>query len=1157
MSRTYLTNKERVIDYPQDGKTAALAWADFVGPQRGVRQIVLGKLEDKPVVEEDKKTVIEPLPADFTVRFPDLTHLYLWNCKGLGTTLPRLPAGLKCLDLRGCAEIDELPTLPNTLETLDVADCTGLMSLPRGGLANLRWFHVDRAQALEAFSISYVLDGATSLEEFTASGCAQLKVLNLPKQEREAPVAEHGAIRFPGKRLKKLVLAECTGLTVLPDLAPYRWLHHLNLNGCSALLVMPPLHVRFDRTTQERMGIRTLYSSRCLQLKEYKSLDIRAVHRSDDRNDDHNVAGTFRTLTRLGGQPAELVMSKALFLGSGRCGKTTIAKALVWASLNKEERELEQNIKRYAPDPDESSTHNIRFDLWRTRFVEPGKSVSDGKTGSLHMWDFGGQEIYHNTHRIFASQGSVFVIATTSEDEHEARLKKEDDEDADSKENKRVNEYRELKYWFDYIRHALEIATVAEFEEKLQRGKVLVRVVFTGSDAAAWTEDKVEQTLTAQAGPYGHLLNKHGGITIDRINFVPERNTPPVGGFTSLQSWIGHAAGRASDQLGVRIPKPYVDIAQRCESLLQDRRDPKFDFDWEEWSQLVAGELPDTSRQGELDESVEAITDYLHRCGRVFRLKGKVDSQRVIYKQEGMIEKIYALTREVRMCGKSFHSPLASLTRRFFTSDEFRDVIVDHGSFNLRNQTIDADDWRFFLALLDQCDVCVKAGDGDKWMAIQHELLPTRDKSMEEDLTKGWFSVCRDADLPWRNHSYLLQGGKKGGLLGHSDYRAVLAFFVRHLNGEVPRQLFGDVEKNGAKSEVDWNHRISYSEDCLFWNNGFLVQLSRKTEEDAAEDVALAIQIEWLPAASADQPEVHKFEGGLRVQLLSADPDTFGPRLATLLRGKDAPLELFRQEIEDLLEEGDELPKDTPLELLHQPRGTATIPWTVNLGNNSRTVRGRYAIALSYRGEQKELAKKIEGALRQQAWQVVHYYEKRPDTDDPRNMVAMYDALKNARVLIVIAAQDYFTSPIAPDSIDKKPKKTDNRYCPVELAEAVLALKENGGHRDASQLLWVIGQSGVAGFVRHKDLDTKVPQLLEEYVTQIHEGELASGWLKLSKLQQREVGAVINALKDENKETFRELVCGNLGKSVLRVAGENSECDAKRLVDRVRAALEL
>ena len=61
-----------------------------------VRKIVLGSLDS---ADEKKPLQLAELPADFAQRFPQLTHLHLWNVKGL-KSLPELPAGLQCLDVR-------------------------------------------------------------------------------------------------------------------------------------------------------------------------------------------------------------------------------------------------------------------------------------------------------------------------------------------------------------------------------------------------------------------------------------------------------------------------------------------------------------------------------------------------------------------------------------------------------------------------------------------------------------------------------------------------------------------------------------------------------------------------------------------------------------------------------------------------------------------------------------------------------------------------------------------------------------------------------------------------------------------------------------------------------------------------------------------------
>lgn len=63
-------------------------------------------------------------------RLPLVTHLYLWGLKGI-KELPTLPGGLVGLDVRNCAELEQLPdTLPEKLEILDAGECKSLSRLP-------------------------------------------------------------------------------------------------------------------------------------------------------------------------------------------------------------------------------------------------------------------------------------------------------------------------------------------------------------------------------------------------------------------------------------------------------------------------------------------------------------------------------------------------------------------------------------------------------------------------------------------------------------------------------------------------------------------------------------------------------------------------------------------------------------------------------------------------------------------------------------------------------------------------------------------------------------------------------------------------------------------------------------------------------------------
>ena len=84
----------------------------------------------------------------------------------------------------------------------------------------------------------------------------------------------------------------------------------------------------------------------------------------------------------------ELYEAKLLIVGEGEAGKTTLAKKL----LNPDYELQEQ----------QPSTEGI--DVLRWDFAH------NGKTFRLHIWDFGGQEIYHATHQFFLTERSFYIL---------------------------------------------------------------------------------------------------------------------------------------------------------------------------------------------------------------------------------------------------------------------------------------------------------------------------------------------------------------------------------------------------------------------------------------------------------------------------------------------------------------------------------------------------------------------------------------------------------------------------------------------------------------------------------------------------------------------------------------------------------------------------
>ncbi|EAY31515.1 leucine-rich repeat protein [Microscilla marina] len=87
-----------------------------------------------------------------------------------------------------------------------------------------------------------------------------------------------------------------------------------------------------------------------------------------------------------------IYQAKLLLVGNGRVGKTSLVR-----------RWLDN-----AFDPDQSSTHAIQLRQHILPQVAQDEALEHVQ---LNVWDFGGQDIYHTTHRLFMQTQAVFLLA--------------------------------------------------------------------------------------------------------------------------------------------------------------------------------------------------------------------------------------------------------------------------------------------------------------------------------------------------------------------------------------------------------------------------------------------------------------------------------------------------------------------------------------------------------------------------------------------------------------------------------------------------------------------------------------------------------------------------------------------------------------------------
>ncbi|HQU85449.1 MAG TPA: COR domain-containing protein [Pyrinomonadaceae bacterium] len=84
---------------------------------------------------------------------------------------------------------------------------------------------------------------------------------------------------------------------------------------------------------------------------------------------------------------------KVLIVGQGRVGKTSLIKYL---------------INNEKCNPEEPSTHGIIRNKWKINVVE--EKTGKEQDVQLNIWDFGGQDIQHQTHQFFLNQRSLYLL---------------------------------------------------------------------------------------------------------------------------------------------------------------------------------------------------------------------------------------------------------------------------------------------------------------------------------------------------------------------------------------------------------------------------------------------------------------------------------------------------------------------------------------------------------------------------------------------------------------------------------------------------------------------------------------------------------------------------------------------------------------------------
>jgi len=584
---------------------------------REVTKIVLG---NSPTDDDAKAITIRELPHDLAKRFPALSHLYLWTIEAL-ERLPELPPSLRVLDVRGCSDLLEITELPDELETLDIGYCTKLAKLPHQTPKHLQRFFFDACQSLSTRILENMLD---SLNEQDAP-IVEIQGTNTP--------AVVSLREFPSAGLKKLVLRGCEQLSDATNIAEFKQLDHLDLQDCTKLVSLPDIP----------QSLRYLALHGAEKLTTFMGQSIGPYDRGT--KEKQNVAPLFHTRRKFGGELTIMPHAKLLLMGDGRVGKTTLSKRLQWEELSDAAKQDSAN-QHLEPSHGELFTHKVQFWRWITGLTLRDEArlndlrsraesadvrlptTTDGLLdGAVRIWDFGGQELYHNTHRIFASEGSIFLVVWRAE----APDPGSPPDEVSPEEWKEWNRQRSLDYWLDYIYSMRPDAKVA----------------------LVCANCKNPDKMTEQPNWRGRAeRNAHRDLPcffVDSLDELCGRHLQ----YQRLVQWIREACGQEADRIGILQPTFFRNISDQVDQWLEEnsharnsaRNAEHLLLNWQDWHDSVA-EVHERNRGDSsivLEPSdVMTITNYLHDAGHLFHVRHD-QNRAVLIDQEWAADLIYDL----------------------------------------------------------------------------------------------------------------------------------------------------------------------------------------------------------------------------------------------------------------------------------------------------------------------------------------------------------------------------------------------------------------------------------------------------------------------------------------------------------------------------------
>src|SRR5271157_2350152 len=379
---------------------------------------------------------------------------------------------------------------------------------------------------------------------------------------------------------------------------------------------------------------------------------------------------------------------KVLVLGNGRIGKTQICRRL----------------RGEAFDPSVDTTHGILVtsamlpmppqaaEAAHPGHEGAGQPSPPGEEARLHLWDFGGQDLYHGTHALFMRTRSLFVLIWTPQTENE----REYEQGGITFRN------HPLAYWLEYVSHLSGVNSPV----------LIVQNMCDQAEDEALRPPVEDEAL--RAFPFRKVL--HYSALKDRGRGALNE---------ALQEailWLRETMGQA------RIGKGRMAVKRKLEALRdEDAKLPaeerKYRWLTQEFFHQLCTDAGGVSRP-------DLLLDYLHHAGIVFYREGLFDD-RIVLDQAWALEAVYAVFHRER-CYRQLRQLRGRFTRTLLEALVWRDYRIE--------------EQKLFLSLMMSCGICFVHRQGDREGKLETEYIAP-------DLLPSREDVAADVEAMWAEHA--------------------------------------------------------------------------------------------------------------------------------------------------------------------------------------------------------------------------------------------------------------------------------------------------------------------------------------------------------------------------------------------------------------------